>query len=190
MWRNTWKKTHHSSPWWIRTVYFYNISYICVVSLKPTALCWEALVRLKLKTHWHKQSVHPTNIHCNFTLINQRPRVRPLYIISLSLNDDCSWQIFIKQSFFFLKKMFLRKLNYLGPKYAHAICIYLLRKLAGAIRIGSSVSAPGAKLIPLLKPCGKQDHASVPVELTLAWLKLIYLFTSSRFAHTLRCQIL
>lgn len=123
------------------------------------------------------------------TDINQRPRVRPLYIISLSLIDDCSW-LFIKQSFFFLKKMFLRKLNYLGPKYAHAVCIYLLRKLAGAIRIGSSVSAPGAKLIPLLKPCGKQDHASVPAELTLAWLKLIYLFTSSRFAHTLRCQIL
>lgn len=91
--------------------------------------------------------------------------------------------------FFFLKKMFLRKLNYLGPKYAHAVYTYLLRKLAGAIRIGSSVSAPGAKLIPLLKPCGKQDHASVPVGLTLAWLKLIYLFTSARFAHTLRCQI-
>lgn len=64
--------------------------------------------------------------------------------------------------------MFLSKLNYLTPKYAHAVHIYLLGKLAGAIRTASPVSAPQAKLIPLLKPLGKQANVSVPAELTLA----------------------
>lgn len=167
----------------MRTVYFCNISFRCAVYSQPTALAWETLVRLTSQKHQHTLLTHPRNIHCNFPQLPKTDKPASTCAVFINYFALLEWQLqltdFYHTVVFFSLKMFLQKLNYLGPKYAHAGRIYLLCKLAGAIRIGSSVSAPEAKLIPLLKPCGKQDHASVPAELTLAWLKLLYLFTAS-----------